>query len=389
MNPYLTELADIKAKLSRPDVGLDEIQRHERRVAEIDGILSRGDAARTSAKAAAILAGVGGSGAPDFADNYDGAPFLAQVKAARFGDPDANAYVKGVLGTSDATGLAIVPGNFLAGVAAQAASVAPWRSILNVVTGTTGAAVDIPYEATAVTRAMLQGAFGSNKDVRDFSFGLATATLYTIAQIADIGNQFLRQSNGAAERIARRRLGTSIGLAESNFIVNGTGSSQPRGFLQALLDFGDVALYKTTLSSEPRLATIGRAIGALEARGQRAGAIVLHPTTFWATATEGLGTTYAGGWALDPAAGPAGRAPQQTAWGIPVFRCADLPTATGLVIDSAQMDMYFGQSLTIQVSSEGGNRFDQNVTGFRAEEEFAFDALPYVATGMVQKVLGL
>src|SRR5215203_4202775 len=64
-----------------------------------------------------------------------------------------------------------------------------------------------------------QGAYGSNKDVRDFSFGEATATLYQIAQIADIGNQLLRQSNGAAETVARRRLGSSIGLAESNYVV--------------------------------------------------------------------------------------------------------------------------------------------------------------------------
>lgn len=180
-----------------------------------------------------------------------------------------------------------------------------------------------------------------------------------------------------------------MGLAEGNFVVNGTGSSQPLGILPALAAFGQVAAFITTLSSEPRVATIGRAIGALEARGQQAMAIVLHPTTLWASNIEGLGTSYAGGWALSPAAGPAGRPPQQTYWGIPVFGCADLPTATGLVLNAADIDMFFGGEFRIDVSSEAGNRFDQNITGFRAEEEFGFNAEPYVRTGMVQKVLGL
>ena len=39
--------------------------------------------------------------------------------------------------------------------------------------------------------------------------------------------------------------------------------------------------------------------------------------------------------------------------------------------------------------SDAGTRFDSNVTGFRAEEEFGFNAEPYVRSGRVQKVLGL
>ena len=38
--------------------------------------------------------------------------------------------------------------------------------------------------------------------------------------------------------------------------------------------------------------------------------------------------------------------------------------------------MYIGSEFRIDVSSEAGNRFDQNVTGFRAEEEFGFNATP-------------
>ena len=54
-----------------------------------------------------------------------------------------------------------------------------------------------------------------------------------------------------------------------------------------------------------------------------------------------------------------------------------------------QAEIYTGQEYRIDVSSEGGNRFDQNITGFRAEEEFAFTAEPIVKTGRLQEVTGI
>jgi hypothetical protein len=52
-------------------------------------------------------------------------------------------------------------------------------------------------------------------------------------------------------------------------------------------------------------------------------------------------------------------------------------------------DIYIGSEFRIDVSSEAGSRFDQNVTGFRAEEEFGFNAEAYVRTGKFVKILGL
>ena len=51
--------------------------------------------------------------------------------------------------------------------------------------------------------------------------------------------------------------------------------------------------------------------------------------------------------------------------------------------------MHIGAEFRIDVSSDDGSKFDQNVTGFRAEEEFGFNAEPYVRTGRVQKVTGI
>ncbi|HET9755292.1 MAG TPA: phage major capsid protein [Candidatus Limnocylindrales bacterium] len=308
---------------------------------------------------------------------------------ARRGDPEANAYIKALLGTSVATGAAVVPNAFVSDISRQVGTLSPWRNIFSVETVSAGSAVDVPYEVTGLTAALVQGAYGSNKDNRDFTLARATATLYTIAQITDVGNQLLRQSNGAAERVVRRRLAASFAMTESAYITNGTGSGQPLGILPAMPAFGDPAGFKTTLTSEPRAATIGRALGALEGRGRQATAVVLNPTDFWELATEGLGTSYAGGWALAPADGPSSGSPQATLWGVRTYRCADLPVGTGLAIDATDGTIWVGDELRIDVSTEAGNRFDQNVTGYRAEEELGFTAEPMVRTGAVQKILGL
>ena len=41
------------------------------------------------------------------------------------------------------------------------------------------------------------------------------------------------------------------------------------------------------------------------------------------------------------------------------------------------------------MSGEPGNRFDQNITGFRGEEKVGFSAEPDVRTGKFVKILGL
>jgi HK97 family phage major capsid protein len=415
------ELADLAAEvINKADMPLDRVEAIQEEITVKSAALDKVEAdirakaveaqlaalddrfkafARADArtKASAILAGAGGpalDGGTKSVGRYSETNFLSALVERRKGDTDAQEFVKAVLGTTAATGLAVVPGNFVATLVEQIALVNPYRDLFNVVDGVQGSGVNIPYEVTGITAALLQGAYGSNKDIRDFGFASATATLYQIAQIADIGNQLLRQSNGAAEASARRRLASSIGLAEAQFINNGSGSSQPLGFFPALAAYGQVAQFITTLSSEPRAAAIGRGISALEQRGIPADnlCVVMAPVDYWELATEGLGTAYAGGWAIDPAAGASASPPPATVWGVPVRRDATWPSAqvgTALIIERSEVEIFTGQGFTIDVSSEAGSRFDQNVTGFRAEEEFGFNAEPYVRTGRVQRVNGL
>jgi HK97 family phage major capsid protein len=367
----------------------------EAKLAELDARLKAFTRSQAQGKAAAILAGV--PNAPQSTKSvgkYTENNFLSALVNRRTGDTDAQEFVKAVLGTSAATGQAIVPQNFVSELVSALSKTNIYRDLFEVTSGVQGAGVNIPYETTAVTAALLQGAYGSNKDVRDFGFASATATLYTIAQIADIGNQLLRQSNGGAERAARRRLAASIGTLEATYITNGSGTGQPLGFFPAFMAYGDVAAFKTTLNSEPRLVAIARGIAAMETRGvmRENLVIVADPTTYWEIATEGLGTSYAGGWAIDPAGGAAANPPITSAWGVPLRSDPNWPAAevgTALIIDRSEVDIFTGQEYRIDVSSEAGNRFDQNVTGFRAEEEFGFNAEPTVRTGRAQKIIGL
>lgn len=390
----------IEAEITAKSAALDELQAQKRendvkaRLEELDARMKAFARDNAKTKTAAVLAGIDGAPAMKAVGRYNETNFLSALVNRRVGDTDAQEFVKAVLGTSVATGQAVVPNNFVSSLVEALSLSNPYRQWFNVVPGVTGAGVDIPYEVTAVTAALLQGAYGSNKDVRDFSFNRATATLYTIAQIADIGNQLLRQSNGAAEAAARRRLAASVGMLEAQYITNGSGSSQPLGIFPAFLAYGDPAAFKTTLSSEPRVAALGRGIAALEARGaSRSNLImVMNTTDYWETAVEGLGTSYAGGWALDPSGGAAASPPLTSAWGVPLYSDPNWPAGsagTALIIDRSEIEIYTGQEYRIDVSSEAGNRFDQNVTGFRAEEEFGFNAEPYVRTGKIQKVIGV
>jgi len=395
-------VSQIEQEITAKSAQIDDLVA-EKRAKEIDARLATMDArlkelqkSTVQTKATAILAGANAAvnSSVKSVGRYTETNFLAALLNRQKGDTDAQEFVKAVLGTSAATGTAIIPNNFVDALVTQIAADNIYRNLFNVTNGVVGAGVDVPYEITGLTAALLQGAYGSNKDIRDFQFARATATLYTIAEIADVGNQLLRQSNGAAENSARRRLGKSIAIAEAQFITNGTGSSQPLGFFQAFLAYGDPAGFKTALSSESRAAAIGRGISALEARGIGADnlAIVMHPTDYWELATETLGSSGSGGWVLDPAGGAAGNPPVTSLWGVPVRRDPWWPSAqigTALIIERSDIDIYTGQEYRIDVSSEAGNRFDQNITGFRAEEEFAFNAEPYVRTGRVQKVTGI
>ena len=304
---------------------------------------------------------------------------------------------KATVGDTDAAGGYRVPNNVVADINLQATAGRAVVELFTNVTGVRGSAVDIPFEDTnsVRSRAIIAGA-GTLKENSNFIVNNYTATLYTLARIFDVGNQLLRQSEGAAEQLVRSALARAFALGEDYYAIQGSGSSQPYGLLTAL---GTSGTYVTTHSS-PATTTIAgnwatavaKAAGAIADRGGQPDAVVLNSGDYWNSIVSGAD---AAGFYVDPQGGGFGFSAQNTAttgagpWGLALRHTPNMPSDS-LVVGEYKRAMFFrGQGYRVDVSSEAGTRWDYNLTGFRGEEEIAFDARPAVYTGYFQRIVNV
>lgn len=362
---------------------------------------------RSPSKAGAAL--TGWSADP----TYQAGSFLSAIVDLRSGDPEAfgkakatlngfsgyqDAWGKATLGTSDATGGWIIPNAIVDDLIKPASADNIYRTLMTVVPGVTAFAVDIPLRLAAPARAVI-AAFGATKENVDLVYNGYTATMYTLARIHDIGNQFLRQSGGAAETDVISELARAFALGESFYIREGSGSSQPFGYTSALTN--GPATFRTTFtpSSTTLAGSIARAIadaaGALAGRSARVTGAVLSAVQYWLMLSQGTDNA---GFFFNPAGGPTaingiGAGVLISPFGIPVYpdAAADQEgtaavTDNLIVADWKQFKVYFGQSYRVDSSSVAGTRWDANVTGFRGEEEMGFDARPTVYAGHAQLI---
>jgi HK97 family phage major capsid protein len=243
----------------------------------------------------------------------------------------------------------------------------------------------IPWEDEDVTRATIASP-GSTKENKNFIVNNYTATLYTLARIFDVGDQLLRRSEGAAENLVRRKLARAVGLGEDHYALNGTGTSEPFGLLTAIGASDD---YVSTFSSPSDstiagsvAAAVATAAGALENRGAIADGVVMNTLDFWRMLRQGADT--AGFWLNPNLDVNAGRA--LSLWGIPVRHTPNIASDTLVVGEFSSVEFYRGLGYRVDVSSEAGDRWDKNLTGFRGEEDIAFDARPAVYAGRFQRI---
>jgi HK97 family phage major capsid protein len=333
----------------------------------------------------------------------DGKWLKALWEARTIGSPAAweaveEVGLKATVGDSGANGQYVIPNNFVSRVIEIAKARNIYRDLLTVIPGVRGRGVDIPYENddSSLLRAIGQGgevlSYGSNKDTRDFTLASASAYLFTIARIIEVGNQFLKQSEGAAEALVRSKLGRAFGLAEAHYILNGTGANnQPKGLLTSIAAASGT--YTTAYSSGVRADKLAEALGVLESRNYFATAIVVNPVDYWQIVTDTQGSSGSGGYAVAPTQGASMNAGQPergvSVWGVPLYRDPMMTAGTALMGEWSAAQLFTGDEYRIDVSDEAGNLWARNLTGFRAEEEIAFNADPYVITGMFQRVTGL
>lgn len=367
----------------------------EKAAAETRELLSR---FRMPSKAAFF-----GGGAGYVEPTYQKGAFLTAILNAKSHDPETIAagkaalaelgsayqpsWGKATLGLTDATGGFIVPNNMVEALVKAPTSQFSARRLLNVVAGVTGAGVDQPYRGTAPAR-MTVIAPGSTKENLDLTYGNYTATMYTVARIYDLAQRFVRQSAGAAEQDVLQELTNAARLGENYYTLYGSGSSEPFGIDTALN--GNPAWTTSFTPSSTTLVGailtgVARLASALAARNITADAVLLNPVDFWAMATQGDDT---GGYRFAGIAGPANIevGTLLTPWGVPVYSVPDLTADTMLAGEFKSAKFYVGQDFRIDTSTEAGTRWDQNLVGFRGEEEIGFDAQSAVATGHFQRI---
>ncbi len=326
-----------------------------------------------------------------------GSRYVTQDEIAQKIAASGGVYSKATLGTTDATGGYLAPRAVVAEMTGVQVASNPFRRLLTVVTGIAGPTVEVPHIGLAPTRAVVV-ARGETKTNASVSFSNYSATFYTLAVIHDAANQWLRQTKGQGEKILRQRGAEAIASGEAYYVMQGSGSSEPKGLLTSI---GGSGTFVTTHSS-PSVSTIAgnfataiaNAAGAIAGRNRRATGVVMNGSDFWTSLASGAD---AAGYYLAPngpntinatGAFEDGSA-AMSIWGLPVVVSNQMPSDSLVVGDFKGAELYVGEDLRIDSSSEAGDRWDKNLTGFRFEEDIAFNADPYVAAGMFQRIVNV
>lgn len=295
---------------------------------------------------------------------------------------------KATLGTTDATGGWIIPNAIVDDIIKPAAYRNPYAGLVTNVNGVTAFAVDIPLRLASPLRAVI-APFGSTKENVDLVYNGYTATMYTLARVHDVGNQFLRQSQGAAEQDVMQELASAFALGESFYIINGTGTAMPYGLLTALTNAP--ATFTSSFTAAATLAgsvltAIATAAGALAGRDRVPSAAVLSAANLWTMVSQGTDTAgfFFAGTGGAPAIPNVANGTLVSPFGVPVIGDSQFAADDLIVGDFKALKVYHGQSYRVDSSSVAGTRWDANVTGFRGEMELGLDARPAVFAGAFQ-----
>lgn len=326
-----------------------------------------------------------------------GSRYVTQDEIAQKIAAAGGTYSKATLGSTDATGGYLAPRAVVAEMTAVQSANNPFRRLLTVVTGIAGPTVEVPHIGLAPTRAVVV-ARGETKTNASVSFANYSATFYTLAVIHDAANQWLRQTKGQGERILRERGAQAIASGEAYYVMQGSGSSEPKGILTSI---GGSGTFVTTHSS-PSVSTIAgnfataiaNAAGAIAGRNRTATGVVMNGSDFWTSIASGAD---AAGYYLAPGGANtinvtgafADGSAAMSIWGLPVVVSNQMPTDSLVVGDFKSAELYIGEDLRIDSSSEAGDRWDKNLTGFRFEEDMAFNADPYVSAGFFQRIVNV
>jgi len=310
---------------------------------------------------------------------------------------------KATLGNTGAAGGYVLPNNLVDTVVKPQVQEAVYQTLVTVRNGVNVRGVDQPYRTGAPARMTFQP-WGQTKENRDEAYGTYSAALGTMAVIYDQGKQYIRFSQGAAEQDVMDEIGKAAVLGENFYILAGLGtgtgpSGDPTTGVYTALAAG-AATYTTAFTASSSTVAGSAAAGlvaafkALATRSRRATAVVTDAATYWTMFAQG--SDNAGFWMSDLlGAGFQIGADNSLRWrGTPILYDANFDTNTGttkraIAGDWPELKLYRGAEFRIDTSDQAGTRWDQNLVGFRGEQEIGFNASTAVSVGAFQLITGL
>lgn len=340
------------------------------------------------------------TGGIDFDSIQRGKAALASLGAQWWGVPEAS---KATLGATGATGGYVLPNNLVDTLIKPNVQQAIYQNLVTVRTGVAVRGVDLPFRTGAPTRMQFQD-WGSTKENVNEAYGSYTATLATMARIYDIGKQYARFSAGSAERDVIDELGKAAILGENYYILAGAGtgavgSGDPTLGVYTLLNqqFGNYTTAFTASSSTvagSAAAGLAKAFQALASRSRYPDAVVTDAITYWTIFSQG--SDNAGFWMSELLGAGFQISPDNSLkWrGVPILFDSNFNTNSGttkaaIAGEWNTLKLFRGMEFRIDTSDVANTRWDQNLIGFRGEEEIGINAAPAVLVGAFQLITGL
>lgn len=159
------------------------------------------------------------------------------------------------------------------------------------------------------------------------------------------------------------RLAYMLAVREELQILNGSGASPQ---IKGILNFTGVQA-QAFIAGDP-MATLGRAIGKVEAVDGEADGMAIEPVTFWAMVTTRYANQFDGGFGSGV---PYGQPPVNP-WGVPVVRSRAVAANTAIVGSWAMGATLFDRmQTTVRVGNQHSDYFTTNKVAVLAEERVA------------------
>lgn len=329
-----------------------------------------------------------------------------KAKLAELGTSWWAPATKATLGTTGATGGYVLPNNLVDTLVKPNTQQAVYQNLVTVRSGVNVRGVDQPYRTGAPSR-MVFANWGATKENVNEAYGTYTATLGTMARIYDISKQYARFSAGSAEQDVIDELGKAAILGENFALIAGpgTGSATPG------VNDPTLGVYTSLAATTPTYTTTGAPVAgtiagsaaaqlitglaALASRSRQPGdaSAVMDAVTYFALFSQGSDNA---GFFMSPLIGAGftiGADFGLSFRGVPLLYDANFNSSTGttkaaIVGDWKTLKLYRGMEFRIDTSDVAGTRWDQNLVGFRGEQEIAVNANTAVAVGAFQLITG-